>query len=101
MLCRFQEFLDSSLMELELEVFSNFWNCLLDVVVISCPGCCVHMCIVASFWTLCQLWISELSWEGFPNSCNDIACSATRTRLITCEVLEVCNFQDILEPLEG
>ena len=31
----------------------------------SCPGCCVHMYIVAGFWTLCQLWVFELSWEEF------------------------------------
>ena len=46
--------------QLELGVLLNFWNCLLDVVAISCPGCCVYLYIVARFLdslsTVC-LWI--------------------------------------------
>ena len=119
----------SSSFELDL-FFLNFWNCLLDSVVILVQGFCVHMYVVAGFWTLCQLWVLELSWEEFstlatgvhdpaylqleqlPLRCgasttlsyHDVSwrmlsyqdvqlCSATRTRLITDEVLEVCNCQ--------
>ena len=45
--------------------FLNFWNCLLDSVVILVQGVCVHTYAVAGFWSLCQLWVLELSWEEF------------------------------------
>ena len=37
----------------------------MDSVVILVQGVGVHMYVVAGFWTPCQLWVLELSWEEF------------------------------------
>ena len=56
-LCRYQEFWTPVKVNL---------NCiLLDSVVILVQGVGVHMYVVAGFWTPCQLWVLELSWEEF------------------------------------
>ena len=136
LLIKTESVLESSSLELDLR-FSELLELSLGLCGHSCPGCCVHTYIVAGFWTLCQLWVLELSWEEFSTlatgvhdpaylqleqlplgcgastmlsyqdvswrmlSCQDIkSCSATRTRLIRDEVLEVCNCQVTLEPQE-
>ena len=74
--------------QLELEVFSNFWNCLLDVVVVmSCSGCC--MCLSRD---------TQLTKSQKPG--NDLAWSATQIRLITWEVEKPATSKETLGPME-
>ena len=63
MLCRYRGFLSP----VPLHLNWSFLTCgtVLDFVVILVQDVCVHTYIVAGFWTLCQLWVLELSWEEF------------------------------------